>query len=130
VNKKNEHHAFPCILLNLGEERFGLFVDRLLDTQDVVIKPQSHLLKRVRNVTGATILGTGEVCMILNPQDLLKTVQKKTTSVATIKANGAVQSRHTVLLAEDSIATRTQEKRILEAAGYEGSHRSGWFRRV
>jgi two-component system chemotaxis sensor kinase CheA len=119
VGQRDEHHAFPCILLNLGDERFGLLVDRLLDTQDVVIKPQSHLLKRVRNVTGATILGTGEVCMILNPQDLLKTVQKKTNSVAAIKSNSAVQSRHTILLAEDSIATRTQEKRILEAAGYE-----------
>lgn len=117
--------ALPCILLKIGEEKFGLFVDRLLDTQDVVIKPQSKLLKRVRNVTGATILGTGEVCMILNPQDLLRSIQKSTGQFVPSQRRKhqedtpTQKSRPVVLLAEDSIATRTQEKRILEAAGYE-----------
>ncbi|MDR9402321.1 MAG: hybrid sensor histidine kinase/response regulator, partial [Halothece sp. Uz-M2-17] len=114
----------PCILLNIGEEKFGLFVDQLLDTQDVVIKPQSKILKRVRNVLGATILGTGEVCMILNPQDLLKSLQQKTTSTihqSSKKAQPLYQetTKPVVLLAEDSITVRTQEKRILEGAGYE-----------
>lgn len=114
----------PCILLNMGEEKFGLFVDQLLDTQDVVIKPQSKIIKRVRNVLGATILGTGEVCMILNPQDLLKSLQQKTTSAISKsgkKAQPLYQqtTKPIVLLAEDSITVRTQEKRILEGAGYE-----------
>lgn len=114
----------PCILLNVGEEKFGLFVDQLLDTQDVVIKPQSKILKRVRNVLGATILGTGEVCMILNPQDLLKSLQQRTTSAianTSKKAQKLYQdtAKPVVLLAEDSITVRTQEKRILEGAGYE-----------
>lgn len=120
-NRRNQ----SCIILQIGEERLGLFVDRLLDTQDVVIKPQSKLLKRVRNVTGATILGTGEVCMILNPQDLLRSVQKHNGSninrnpKAPIATETPQQKRPVILLAEDSIATRTQEKRILEAAGYQ-----------
>lgn len=114
----------PCILFNIGEEKFGLFVDQLLDTEDVVMKPQSKILKRVRNVLGATILGTGEVCMILNPQDLLKSLQKRTTKVVSSKDKKAQPqyqdiSKPIVLLAEDSITVRTQEKRILEGAGYE-----------
>lgn len=52
--------ASPCIILKVGEEKLGLFVDALVDEQDVVLKPQSQLLKRVRNVAGATILGTGK----------------------------------------------------------------------
>ncbi|AFZ43215.1 CheA signal transduction histidine kinase [Halothece sp. PCC 7418] len=125
-NHQNQdtHQQLPCILLNIGEEKFGLFVDQLLDTQDVVIKPQSKILKRVRNVLGATILGTGEVCMILNPQDLLKSLQQKTTSAihqSSKKAQPLYQetTKPVVLLAEDSITVRTQEKRILEGAGYE-----------
>ncbi len=111
-----------CIVLKVGEERLGLFVDALIDEQDVVIKPQSQLLKRVRNVSGATILDTGEVCMVLNPHDLIKSVRKQvlSRSVSGLRSQIETPSRkQVILLAEDSIATRTQEKRILEGAGYE-----------
>lgn len=111
---------WPCIIVRSSNDRLGLFVDDLLDEQDVVLKPQSQLLKRVRNVSGATILGTGEVCMVLNPQDLIQSVRhKQNSSVGTALANGPLKQQHVVLLVEDSIATRTQEKRILEAAGYD-----------
>ncbi|MGL4379337.1 MAG: hybrid sensor histidine kinase/response regulator [Microcoleaceae cyanobacterium] len=112
----------PCLIIKVGEERLGLFVDGLIDEQDVMLKPQSHLLKRVRNVTGSTILGTGEVCMVLNPQDLIKSVRKQAIFVAVTSVNSIPeekQKKQLILLAEDSIATRTQEKRILENAGYE-----------
>ncbi len=108
-----------CIILQAGTEQLGIFVDALIDAQDVVIKPQSQLLKRVRNVSGATILGTGDICTILNPQDLMRSVQRQ---VKTTTLNTSVQKvpvKHCILLVEDSIATRTQERRILEAAGYE-----------
>jgi two-component system chemotaxis sensor kinase CheA len=109
----------PCILLQLGEERLGLCVDDLIDTQDVVLKPQSQLIKRARNVAGATILGTGEVCMILNPVDLIKSVQKSHRAVTKTNIVSTPTRKQTILLVEDSIAIRTQEKRILEGAGYE-----------
>ena len=111
-----------CIILKVGEERLGLFIDALIDEQDVVIKPQSRLLKRVRNVSGATILGTGEVCMVLNPHDLIKSVRKQVSSRGVGSARSPIETvsrKQVILLAEDSIATRTQEKRILEGAGYE-----------
>jgi two-component system chemotaxis sensor kinase CheA len=121
-NGKKRQQSYPCVLIKIGEEKFGLFVDEVTDTQDVVIKPQSKLLKRVRNVTGATILGTGEVCMILNPQDLLKSIQKRNLSTITSSSSQEqtkTKTKPVILLAEDSIATRTQEKRILESAGFE-----------
>jgi two-component system, chemotaxis family, sensor kinase CheA len=109
----------PCILLKVGEEQSGFFVDRMKHTQEIVIKPQSQLLKRVRNVMGATILGSGEVCMILNPPDLLKSLQQQNTSVVSIKPKKTIQRKPVILLVEDSIPVRTQEKRLLEKAGYE-----------
>ena len=116
-----EGKMLPCIILQVGTERFGLLVDALLDEQDVVLKPQSKLLKRIRNVSGATILGTGEVCMVLNPHDLLKSLRKgvsATTSV-TVKKASETADKQAILLVEDSITIRTQVKRILEGAGYE-----------
>jgi two-component system chemotaxis sensor kinase CheA len=111
-----------CIVVKVGDERVGLFVDALIEAQDVVIKPQSQLLKRVRNVSGATILGTGEVCMVLNPHDLIKSVRQQVSSGGVSDARSPIETvsrKQVILLAEDSIATRTQEKRILEGAGYE-----------
>ena len=122
-NQRNQNRL-TCVLLNIGKERLGVLVDRVLDTQDVVIKPQSKLLKRVRNVSGATILGTGEVCMILNPQDLLASVHNNSNSGnffdrQPLQAVEKEKTKPVILLADDSIAVRTQEKRILDAAGYE-----------
>ena len=107
-----------CIILKVGQEQLGLFVDGLMDEQDVMIKPQSQLLKRVRNVSGATILGTGEVCMVLEPHDLIKSARCSSGAIVP-QASQSTSPKQTVLLVEDSIATRTQEKRILETAGYQ-----------
>ncbi|MEC4983414.1 MAG: hybrid sensor histidine kinase/response regulator [Oscillatoria sp. PMC 1068.18] len=120
--KKSSHQErLVCIILQVGKKQFGLFVDQLIDTQDVVLKPQSKFLKRVRNVAGATILGTGEVCIILNCIDLLKSVEKRSLSLANIEPKSTLtkSDKPIILLVEDSIAVRTQEKRILEAAGYQ-----------
>jgi two-component system chemotaxis sensor kinase CheA len=111
--------ASPCAVLSLGSESFAVFVDALLDEQEVVLKPQSALLERVRNVAGATILDSGEICMVLNAQDLLASMRKGAAPVAPSEAVSAAVRKKLILLAEDSITTRTQEARILENAGYE-----------
>ncbi len=121
-NKASLDQKVPCIILQIGEERLGLLVDALIDEQDVVLKPQSKLLQRVRNISGATILGTGEVCMVLNPQDLIKSVRQQSIIISdaqTIDDRITEKRKKVILLVEDSIATRTQEKRILQSAGYE-----------
>lgn len=112
--------ARPCVILSSGDSRLGIFVDALIDEQDVMLKPQSKLLKRVRNVSGSTILGTGEVCMVLNPADLIQSVRRQAVAIAHPNPHDTTApTRYSVLLVEDSIATRIQEKRILEAAGYD-----------
>jgi two-component system chemotaxis sensor kinase CheA len=109
----------PCIILKSGSDRLGLLVEALLDQQDVVLKPQSKLLKRIRNVSGATILGNGEVCMVLNPQDLLKSIRQGNRSVRAKASVPQTKTKQSILLVEDSIIIRTQVKRLLENAGYE-----------
>ncbi|MEH2367673.1 hybrid sensor histidine kinase/response regulator [Nostoc sp.] len=111
--------ALSCIILQVGQAQLGVVVDALVDEQDILIKPQSQLLKRVRNVSGATILGTGDVCMVLNPQDLVKSARSRSQSISSTQTRQLAPTKPTVLLVEDSIATRTQEKRILETAGYQ-----------
>lgn len=115
--------TLPCIIISTGDatgyDRLGFFVDELLDEQDVVLKQYSSILKRARNISGATILGTGEVCMVLNPYDLIKSAKKKETRTAEEKPGEEAETRKSILVAEDSLTVRTQMKRILEGAGYE-----------
>lgn len=120
--KRAPNASQVCVVLMAGTEKIGLLVDDLVDEQEVMIKPLGALLKRVRNVSGVTILGAGEVCMILNPHDLVKSAFRTYAPMG--RALGAPEEeandrRKVILLAEDSITTRTQEKRILESAGYE-----------
>lgn len=115
--------ARPCVILTDGTERVGFFVDALLDEQEVVLKPHSDVLGRITNVSGSTILGTGEVCIVLNPYDLIRTAANRTDLLALDRRSEAQDGdgarQRVILLAEDSITTRTQEKRILESAGYQ-----------
>jgi len=111
--------TIPCIILRIGSERLALLVDTILEQQDIVLKPQSQLLQRIRNISGATILGTGEVCMVLNPPDLFKSARKAIVSVTVKELTEQAQVKQKILLVEDSIPIRTQMKRILESAGYD-----------
>lgn len=111
--------SIPCIILRIGSERLAVLVDTILEQQDIVLKPQSLLLKRIRNISGATILGTGEVCMVLNPPDLFKSARKAIASVTVKELTEQAQVKQKILLVEDSIPIRTQMKRILESAGYD-----------
>ncbi len=117
--KSKDGAANPCVILSLGDERLGLLVDELLDEQEIVLKTQNRLLQRVRNVSGATILGTGEVCTLLNPQDLMKSVRRRDRHGAAMAPAESEERKKVILMAEDSLTTRTQMKRILEGDGYE-----------
>ena len=105
-----------CIILQIGGEHFGVIVDDLVDQQDIVIKPQSKLLKRIPNIAGATILGSGEVCMILNPPDLLHSLKNGNWRIVSETESESPKNR--LLLVEDSIIIRTQMQRLLKGAGY------------
>ncbi|HEU0186704.1 MAG TPA: response regulator [Gallionellaceae bacterium] len=110
-----------CIVLQVGDERLGLRVDELLDEEEVVAKPLGAPLVRVRNVAALTMLGSGEICAVLNPADLVRTAHKGVRSAASVPqaAIHAPQAKVGILLVEDSALVRAMEKRILEDAGYE-----------
>jgi two-component system chemotaxis sensor kinase CheA len=52
--------------VRFGENRAGLVVDRLLGEFQTVIKPLGKLFAHLRGIGGSTILGSGEVALILD----------------------------------------------------------------
>ncbi|MGF1590241.1 MAG: response regulator [Pleurocapsa sp.] len=106
-----------AIVLTSAQEYFCLIVNAFIDRQDITFKPQSKLLKRIPNIAGATILGNGEVCMVLNPNDLLHSLKNGTWHSISSSAN--LSAKNKLLLVEDSMIIRTQMQRLLKNAGYD-----------
>lgn len=111
--------ATPVVVLGSGEQRVAFAVDAVRDELEVLVKPLGKLLVRVRNISGATILGSGRVVPILNVADLLKSARKPgVRQPAALAAGPAEAEAKTILVVEDSITSRMLLKGILEAAGY------------
>lgn len=58
----------------VGSYDFGVLVDRVFDTEEIVVKPVSEILKGISVYSGNTILGDGNVIMILDPNGIAKTL--------------------------------------------------------
>ena len=58
--------AMNIVLLDTGVSEYGLVVDQLHDTVEIVVKPLGRHLQGIRDYAGATILGNGEVALILD----------------------------------------------------------------
>lgn len=112
-----ERSKRPAVVVASHDQRVALLADRVTRTGEVVTKKLPEPLFRVRHVAGATILGSGEVALILSPPDLLSSLERHEGGRA-LQIESGDGDRATVLIAEDSITTRTLEKNILEAAGY------------
>jgi two-component system chemotaxis sensor kinase CheA len=54
------------IVLQAESHQFGLVVDDILDTEEIVVKPLSEQLKGINTLSGATIMGDGRVALILD----------------------------------------------------------------
>ncbi|HEY0356968.1 MAG TPA: chemotaxis protein CheW [Mycobacteriales bacterium] len=66
--------------------RFGMVVDRVLNTEEIVVKPLSSRLKGAGVYAGATILGDGRVALILDVQALARRTQLAAEAVAAVEA--------------------------------------------
>jgi two-component system chemotaxis sensor kinase CheA len=108
------------VVLVSGEYRIAFKVDEVDDEQQVLVKGLGRLLNRVRNVSGATILGTGKVVPVLNIYDLMKSALMIKGSKDDKTSDKLISAKiRNILVAEDSITARTLLKNILETAGYK-----------
>ncbi|MEJ0084765.1 MAG: response regulator [Pseudomonadota bacterium] len=116
--------ATAALILGAGNDRIAFAVDAVIDEREVLVKRLAKPLARVRNIAGATVLGSGEVAPILNVTDLLKSARNAGPTLRIVPANvaapaAAAAAAKRILVAEDSITSRMLLKGILESAGYE-----------
>ena len=69
ANEKREQEAINIVVLQADGRQFGLMVDKINDTQEIVVKPLGKQLK-IKTFAGASIMGDGKMALILDVMGL------------------------------------------------------------
>ncbi|MGH6612480.1 MAG: Hpt domain-containing protein [Burkholderiaceae bacterium] len=124
----------PMVLLRSGDDRLAITVDEVSSNQEVVVKSVGVQVARLAGILGATILGNGEIVLIINPVQLItrapeppavfdvapdardeaKAAQKRIDHVTELSTS----SVPTVMVVDDSLTVRRVTQRLLERQGY------------
>ena len=108
------------LIIESDDKAIGLVVDKLLGDQDILQKKLSPPLYKVKNISGITNLASGELCLILNMQDILHHDFNKAISASNTPKllTGDILSYKKILVVDDSMTTRSMIKNILINIGY------------
>ena len=118
----------PVILLRSGDDRLAVAVDEVSSSQEVVVKNVGQQVSRLAGILGATILGNGEIVLIINPVQLIARAPEPATfyaeaAPATEKVSGTraapSSGAATVMVIDDSLTVRRVTQRLLERNGYQ-----------
>ncbi|MDF2500602.1 MAG: chemotaxis protein CheA [Anaerosporomusa subterranea] len=69
---QSEHQELFVVVVHMGDHRAGIIVDTLIGQQEIVIKSLGKLLAGIKSIAGATILGDGQVALILDVGALMQ----------------------------------------------------------
>ena len=101
------------VVLQADEQQFGLIVDEITDTEEIVVKPLGKQLKGISAYSGATIMGDGRVALILDVSGLAQRARviAEAHESAHEEARGQagaeqVRDEHALLLAENGLEGR------------------------
>jgi len=116
------------LLLKSGQNTTAVHVDEMIGNQEVVVKNIGPQLARVSGIAGATVLGTGEVVLIINPVQLAQRIDTEAEApvvVTTAQAGriaaaaAAAAGPPLVMIVDDSLTVRKITSRLLTREGFE-----------
>jgi chemosensory pili system protein ChpA (sensor histidine kinase/response regulator) len=114
--------ASPVLFVRSGVNAVALQADEILSSsQEIVVKAIGPQIARLTGVTGATVLGSGGIVLILNPVELaLRSSRAGGTSAASTPAPAGEQqpTQIAVMVVDDSLTVRKFTGRLLERQGY------------
>ena len=114
----------PVILVRGAEQPIALQVDSLMGSREIVVKSLGPQFGTVRGVSGATILGDGNVVVILDlpamiRSDILSERQRLASLENAREARRHTEQVTTVMVVDDSVTVRKVTSRLLERNGME-----------
>jgi chemosensory pili system protein ChpA (sensor histidine kinase/response regulator) len=108
--------AVPVILVRAGEHSTAIVTDELIGSREIVVKTVGPQISGIRGISGATILGDGRICVILDVGALVRSEWRQRP-----QAEARLASQHDrrvfALVVDDSITVRRVTQRLLERNG-------------
>jgi len=113
----------PVMMLKNGNDRLAVQVDEVLGNREVVIKNIGPQLARMVGIAGATVLGSGDIVLILNPVALAQQLahhpeMKSQYAQAAGESPVAHAAGRSIMVVDDSMTVRRVTQRLLEREGY------------
>lgn len=72
MEERDPNEAISIVVLQADDRQFGVVVDSIQDTEEIVVKPLRKELKNISQFAGATIMGDGQVALILDVLGLVE----------------------------------------------------------
>jgi chemosensory pili system protein ChpA (sensor histidine kinase/response regulator) len=115
------HRYVMTLLLKSGNQRVAVQVDEILGNQEIVIKNIGPQLARIPGIAGATVLGNGQIALIINPAPLVQrmAMQVPAASAAAPAVAMLEAVAPTVMVVDDSLTVRKITSRLLAKEGYQ-----------
>jgi two-component system chemotaxis sensor kinase CheA len=114
-SQANEDNAVNIVVLQANDHPFGLVVDEINDSEEIVVKPLSKQLRGLKIFAGATIMGDGKVALILDVVGLAQNAR-----ILTEVRDGALAEKTTEALAGQD-QNQAQKQTFLLFAGPDDS---------
>ena len=113
----------PVMFLRTGANVVAIQLEEVIGSQEIVVKNTGPLLARVAGITGATVLGTGEIVLIINPlilsgREPVATARRGGTLHVATRLEPAAPAVPTVMIVDDSLTVRKITGRLLAREGY------------
>jgi two-component system chemotaxis sensor kinase CheA len=110
-----------AMIVTAGQMKIALIVDNFLAEQDLMIKSLGRRIRRVKMISGATLLPSGQAALVLHVGNVVRKAFGAVMPHSDIAAYEQPEAdcRKRLVVADDSVTTLGLEKSILEAAGYE-----------
>ncbi len=119
-----QHRYSVALLLRSGGQRIAVHVDEILGNREVVVKNIGPQLARIPGIAGATVLGNGQVALIINPVPLaqryaLRDAAADAAPKAATPADLGIAAAPLIMVVDDSLTVRKITSRLLLKEGYQ-----------
>ncbi|MDF3936395.1 hybrid sensor histidine kinase/response regulator [Pseudomonas citronellolis] len=113
----------PLVLLRERDNLCGVAVERFIGERTLVVMPLDPRLGKVQDVSAGAVLDDGTPVLILDVEDMLRSVDKLLASGRLERIDGSARQgaaqRKRVLVVDDSLTVRELERKLLLGRGYE-----------
>ncbi|KJR96774.1 MAG: molecular chaperone [Desulfobulbaceae bacterium BRH_c16a] len=107
--------ALNIVVVSTGAMKYGLIVDRLQDSEEIVIKPLGRHLQQCKGYAGATIMGDGRIALILDVSNLAR--MARLTSI-----DRSDRAAEVARAAEDAVKAKKDKQSLLIFKSSETEH--------